>query len=123
MAVLPVDRITWGIREAFQLANGFSKHGGVIFLIDDPIANPVLFEKRRTKPVVPKPSSTLPANGFRDSALVRTINNLLHTRDNVRVAVFAQLHTDPPSPHLMPYRTCCARTGKGIEHPVIGVGT
>src|SRR4030042_4494924 len=102
MAVLPIDFLTWSVSETLQLADSLSKHSGIILLVDDPISKLVLFEKRRTKPVVPKPSAPFPADGFRNSALVCSVNNLLHARDNVRVTVFAQFNHDPSSAHLMP---------------------
>jgi hypothetical protein len=52
MAMLPVDRITRGIRESLQLAEGFSQHGRVVGPVDDPVAPLVLLQQGRRKPVI-----------------------------------------------------------------------
>jgi len=41
--MLPVDRITGSIGEAFQFANGFGEHDGIEFFADDPVAPLVFF--------------------------------------------------------------------------------
>ena len=121
--MLPVDRIRRRVSEAFQLAESFGQHSGVIFLVDDPIVPTVLFEQRRRKFVVPESAATFPVHGLADAALVRAVNDLLHTRDDVRVAVFAKLDHNPPSAHFMGDCARGAGTSEGVKDKIAGIGS
>ena len=44
VALLPVEAVAGGVGEAFEFAEGFGKHGGVVGFVDDPVAPFVLLE-------------------------------------------------------------------------------
>src|SRR5262249_57800879 len=99
--MLPIDRIARGISEAHVFAHGFSEHGRVVVLADDPVAILVLFQERRSESEVTKAATAFPANSLTDAPLVRPVDDSLQTRNDVSVAVFTQLHHDPAATHLV----------------------
>ena len=67
--MLPVDGIARRIGEAFQLAHRLGQHGGVVCLVDDPVAPLVLFQKRRRETVVAETAAAFPVDRLGDAAL------------------------------------------------------
>ena len=105
----------------FQLAQRLGQHGGVVFLVDDPVAPLVLFQQRRREAVVAEAAAAFPVHGLRDAAGVFAVDDLFQARNDVRVAVLAQLHHDPAAAHLVGHRAGGAGTGEGVEDEVAGV--
>ncbi len=64
----------------------------------------------------------MPTDGLADSALVGAVDDLLQARDDVRMAVFAQLDHDPAPAHLVRDSAGGAGAGKGVEDEIAGVG-
>src|SRR6266704_3844035 len=121
--MLPVNRVARHVCKTFELAHSLCEHRGVEFPTDDPIAPLVLFQEGRSQPVVTETATAFPAHGFCDTARVLAINHLLESRDYVRVAMLAQLHHDPPPPHLVSDRTGRAGTSERVENPVASAGS
>src|SRR2546427_9209412 len=99
MAVLPINRVTWGVDEPFKLAPRLGQHGGVEFLADDPVPPLVLFKEGGREAEIAEPAAAFPVHGLRDAAEVMPINHPLEPGSDMGVAVVAQLDHDPASAH------------------------
>ncbi len=87
MAMLPIDGIARRIGEAFQLTDRLGQHGGVVGLVDDPVAPLVFLQQRRSQAVIAEPATAFPTDRLSDTTLVLAINDLLEPGDDVRVAM------------------------------------
>ena len=114
----PVMRLGRRVGEAHQLAHGLGQHRGVELAADHPIVPAVLFQQRRGEAVVAEAAAALPADGLGDAAGIVAVDHLLQARDDVGVAVLAQLDHDPASPHLVGDGAGGAGTGEGVENEV-----
>ena len=104
-----------------KLSERLGEHGGVVGLVDDPVAPLVLFQERRGEVVVAEAAAPLPTHALRDAAGVLAVDHLLQTRDDVGVAVLAQLYHDPAPPHLVGNGTSGSGPGEGVEDEVAKV--
>src|SRR4051812_47001113 len=112
MPVLPELRVAGGVREAFELAQGFSQLFGLLLLADDQVAEGVLLQERRGERVVTEASAALPAHALCNAAEIGAVDELRETGDDVGVAVVPDLHHDPATTHLVSDGTGCSRTGE-----------
>ena len=122
MAVLPPQRLAGRIGKALQLAHGRRQHGRVVRGVDDQIAPAVGGQQRGGQFVIAKAAAALPARGLRHPAGVLPVDDLLQARNDVRVAVLAQLHHDPAAAHFVSDGAGGAGTGEGVQDEVAGVG-
>ncbi len=114
MAVLPPVRFRRGVGEAFQFAQGFGELGGVVVGVDHRVAPAVFDDQRRGQAVVTEAAAALPVHGLGDAAGVLAVDDFLQARDDVGVAVLAQLHHDPAAPHLVCHGAGGAGAGEGV---------
>src|ERR1035437_8138721 len=99
-ALLPVE-IAGGVLKAHDLAHGLGQHGRVVLLADDEVVEAILFKQCWSDVVVAETAAALPLNGIGDAAFVFTVNDLLHARNDVCMAMLAQLNHDPAAAHLV----------------------
>ncbi len=71
-----------------MLCHRGSQHRGIVFGIDDPLIISVFFKKARCHVVIFKTAAALPVHSFGYAALVCSVADFLHTRDNVCMAMF-----------------------------------
>ena len=88
---------------------------------DDPVAEAIFFQQRRREAVIPEPAAALPIDCLCDATLVFAVDDLLEARDDMGMAMLAQLHHDPAPAHLVGNRPGRARTGEGIEDEIAWV--
>jgi hypothetical protein len=122
LAVLPVVRVAGCVGEAFQLADRCRQHFGVVVLVDDPLAPAVLLQQAGGEAVVAEAAAALANSRLADAALVLAVDDLFQARNDVRVAVLAQLDHDPAAAHLVGDGAGGAGTGEGVEDEVAGIG-
>jgi len=120
--VLPPLHLGRRVSKAFQLAQGFGQLRSVVFGIDDRIAPAVVDDQAGRKAVITKTATALPVCTCRDAALVFTVDDLFETRDDVRMAMLAQLDHDPAATHFVGDCAGRAGTGEGIQDEVARVG-
>jgi len=60
---------------------------------------------------------------LRNAASVLAVDDFFEARNDVGVAVLAQLDHDPASPNFVRDRAGGAGTGEGVEDEVVGVGS
>jgi len=56
-------------------------------------------------------SAALPVDGFGNAAFIFSVDDLLHARNDVRVAVIAKLNHDPATTYLL--GDCAGSSGTG----------
>ena len=115
VALLPVEGVGGRVGKAFEFAEGFGKHGGVVGLIDDPVPPFVLFEQGGGEMVVTEAAAALPVDGFSDAAFVYAIDDFLEAGDNVGVAMFAEFDLYPAATHFVGDCACSAGASEGVE--------
>ena len=118
----PVD-FRWRIVKPFQLAQSLRQLRRIIVRIDNRIPPTVIHNQRRREAVVTKTAAALPIHRPGNTALVFTVDDLLQTRNDMRMTMLAQFHHNPAPPHFV--RDCAgsAGTGEGIKNKVAGVGS
>ena len=62
-------------------------------------------------------------DGFGDAARVLAVDDLVQPRDDMRMAVLAELDHDPAAAHLVRDGAGGAGAGEGIENEIAGVGS
>ena len=67
---------------------------------------------------VAEATAAFPAGCVRDTASVFAVDDLLQARDNMGMAVLAQLHHDPAAAHLVGDGAGSAGTSEGVEDEV-----
>ncbi len=72
--------------------------------------------------VVAETAAALPGRRFTNTALIFAVDDFLQARNDVGVAVLAQLDHDPAATHLVGDGAGGAGTGEGVEDEVAGVG-
>ena len=71
LSLFPVKGLIGIVDKPFVLRHGGGKHGGVVFLADDPVTPPVLFKKRRSEAEIAESAAAFPVHCFADTALIR----------------------------------------------------
>ena len=122
VAVLPVHIGAGREGEAFQLGHRRGQHLGVVFLVDHPLAEAVLLQQAGRQAVVAEAAAALPAGGLGDAAGIFAVDDLLQARNDVGVAVLAQLDHDPAAAHLVGDGAGGAGASKGVEDKIAGIG-
>lgn len=122
VALLPIVGVGGGVGEAFEFAEGFGQHGGVVGFVDDPVAPLVLLEEGGGEVVVAEAAAALPVCGLGDAAFVVAVDDFLEAGDDVGVAVFAEFDHDPAAIHFVGDCACGAGTCEGVEDEIVGVG-
>ena len=100
-AVLPPLRFGRRVGKAFQLTQRFGEVRGVVLGIDDWIVPAVVDDEAWRKLVVTETATALPVHRFGNAALVFTVDDFFQARDDMRVAMFAQLYHDPAAAHFV----------------------
>ncbi|MBT9137293.1 MAG: hypothetical protein DDT34_02381 [Firmicutes bacterium] len=106
----PID-FRWRVSKAFELAQRFCKLNRVVVRVNDGIAPTVVHDQAGSELVVTKAAATAPVHRLADA-----VDDLLQARDDVGVAVLAQLHHDPAAAHLVGDCAGGAGAGEGIEN-------
>ena len=68
-------------------------------------------ENRIAHGVKSEPAAALPVHGLADTAMILAVDDFFQARNNVRMAVLAQLDHDPATAHLV--RDSAGGTGAG----------
>ena len=68
----------------------------------------VLLKQRRGQVVIAEPAAALPLHGLGDTAGIFAVDYLPEPRNDVRVAVLAELDHDPAAAHLLSHGAGCA---------------
>lgn len=118
VAVLPVEGFAGGVGEAFEFAQGFGEHFGVVGFVDDPVIPFVFLQERGGEVVVAKAAAALPVNGFGNAAGVFAIDDFLESGDDVGVAVVAEFDHDPAAVHFVGHGSGSAGACEGVENEI-----
>lgn len=118
VALLPVEGVRGGVGKAFEFAEGFGKHGGVVSFINYPVPPFVLFEQGGGEMVVTEAAAAVPVNGFGDAAFVCTVDDFLEAGDDVGMAMFAQFDLNPAATHFVGDCACGAGTSERVEDKI-----
>ena len=78
------------------------------------VAEAVFFKQRWRDVEVAETAAAFPSSCLGDAAWIFTVNDLLQTRDDVRVAVLAEFDHDPAATHLVRDSSSGARASEGI---------
>src|SRR6516225_4568311 len=108
----PVVGVAWRVCEALKLAHGFGKHRGVVLFADHPVSEFVPLQHRRCQPPIAESPAALPAHRIGDATSILSVDYLLQTRDDVRLAMIAKLDHDPAAAHLVGDCASCPRTSE-----------
>ncbi len=65
--------------------------------------------------IVAEAAAAFPADGLRDAAGIFAVDHFLQARNDMGVAVLAQLHHDPAATHLVGDCTGGAGASEGVE--------
>lgn len=109
--VPPPMRFRRRIAETLKLAQRFGQHRRVVFGIDHRVSPTVVNDQRRRQFVVAETAAALPVHGFADAAGIVAVDNFFQARDDMGMAVLAQLDHDPAAAHFV--RNCTGGTGAG----------
>ncbi len=77
VALLPVEGFGRGVGEAFEFAEGFGEHFGVVGLVDDPVVPAVFFEQGGGEVLIAEAAAALPVDGCGDAAGIFVVDDFL----------------------------------------------
>jgi hypothetical protein len=119
MAVLPPVGFRRRVAEAFQLGQRLGQLRGVVLGIDDRVAPAVVDDQAGREPVIAESRRRLASS--RPAVMppcVLAVDDLLQARNDVRMAMLAQLHHDPAAAHFVGHGAGGAGAGEGVEDEV-----
>ena len=120
-ALFPVERGVGLVGVAFLLGHGCGQHVGVVFLVDDKVAELVLLQQAWGQLIELEAAAAFPVLRLADAALVGAVGDHLQARIAVGVGVVAQLNADISPAHLLRHGRRGARTEETVENEVAGV--